>query len=162
MGTAIIRPQGCLRYNRYHAQTLEYPPPRPHRNPNSNQMRSRRRKRSPVSGDRGQVQSRMVEARSPVKNLVMGQVKILKRGEVLEALKLGFGDEDLVLSSTDRLGPDPDTVQKQISGLYAGSASFFASPPPSSLPIPAFFEKKEKRNDAATSDLRRLLRLDLI
>lgn len=103
----------------------------------------------------------------------MGQVKILKRGEELTpaaAKKNGlvFSDEDLVLCSTDRLGPDPETVQKQIKvsdlkvvdGIYAGSAVFLASPPPSSVPFPAFFSKKEK-NDAATSDLRRLLGLDL-
>lgn len=112
-------------------------------------------------------------AKFPAKDLVMGQVKILKRGEKLTPPaqdKDGrvFGDEDLVLCSTDRLGPDPETVQKEIrvsdlkvvDGLYAGSAAFLASPSPSSLPFPAFFARKEN-NDAATSDLRRLLRLDL-
>ncbi|XP_057500762.1 uncharacterized protein LOC130784792 [Actinidia eriantha] len=77
-----------------------------------------------------------------------------------------FCGENLVVCSTDRLGPDPENVQKQVrvsdskvvDGLYAGSATFLASPPPSSLPVPDFFMKK-KNNDAATSDLRRLLNL---
>ena len=53
-------------------------------------------------------------------------------------------------------------VQRQImvpvpkDVIYAGSA-FVASPPPSSVPVPAFLGK----NGAATSDLRRLLGLDL-
>jgi len=112
-----------------------------------------------------------VVARVPAKNLVMGQVKILKRGEKLGQTRNGCNsnkeeDLDLVLGSTDRLGPDPDTVQKQIrvsefkvvDGIYAGSA-FVASPPPSSLPVPGFLGKK---HGSATSDLRRLLRLDSV
>lgn len=125
-------------------------------------------------------------------NLVMGQVKILKRGEPLpvndnnnnnyrndnkkafsapipvttfkKSGLVGRRDEDdLILCSTGRLGPEPEMVQKQIraSDFYAGSGPIVASPPPSSLPLPAFFSKKEKKIDAATSDLLRLLRLDL-
>lgn len=111
----------------------------------------------------------------------MGQVKILKRGDPLPdnraaapipktpLKKLGFagksradGDE-LILCSTGRLGPEPEKVLKQIraSDFYAGSGPIVASPPPSSLPFPAFFSKKEKKIDEATSDLLRLLRLDL-
>lgn len=118
---------------------------------------------------------------SAAANLVMGQVKILKRGEKLSPENSHHGggvlavpvenrkarvksevDLDLFLGSTDRLGPDPVTVQKQVrvsdprEGIYAGSA-FVASPPPSSVPVPFFLG----RNGAATSDLRRLLRLDL-
>ena len=111
-------------------------------------------------------------------NLVMGQVKILKRGEKLfseenhrgivdspgdrKARANGEEDLDLVLGSTDRLGPDPETVQKQVrvsdfkDGIYAGSACV-TSPPPSSVPVPGFLGK----NGVATSDLRRLLGLDL-
>ena len=75
-------------------------------------------------------------------------------------------EADLVLGSTDRLGPDPETVKKQIEmkdvnkfvdAMYAGTA-FLASPPPSSLPVPGFLGKR--CNGEATSDLRRLLGLD--
>jgi hypothetical protein len=111
-----------------------------------------------------------VGAGVPAKNLVMGQVKILKRGEKLVQTRNGCDSNkenlDLVLGSTNRLGPDPDMVQKQIKvsefkvvdGIYAGSA-FVASPPPSSLPLPGFLGKK---HGSATSDLRRLLRLDSV
>ena len=72
-------------------------------------------------------------------------------------------EDDLILCSAGRLGPGPERVQKQIrtSDFYAGSGHIVASPPPSSLPFPAFFSKKEKKFDEATSDLLRLLRLDL-
>lgn len=163
-------------------------------NPNPNSFQSRRRKRSPVGfqsspppQDRDRSRSRdgaMVE-KAPGSNLVMGQVKILKRGETL-SLSTGKNDRgrgvvvagenrkprssakvedvDLVLGSTNRLGPDPEMVKKQVrvskckvvDGLYAGSGTL-SSPPPSSLPLPGFLGK----NDAATSDLRRLLHLDL-
>ena len=115
----------------------------------------------------------------PSKNLVMERVTILKRGEEMKVVQdrrpSGGGrndrtvrfekEEDSVLCSTDRLGPEPEMVQKQIrvkefkvsDVLYAGSVSF-SSPPPSSVPFPAFFAK----HDAATTDLRRLLRLDLL
>ncbi|KAJ8617577.1 hypothetical protein MRB53_013763 [Persea americana] len=101
-------------------------------------------------------------------NLVMGQVKILKRGEELDPsspskdlqsdpLKdssksercldsadiCDDGDDDLALCSTGRLGPDPDLAPKPIrlsvdAAIYAGSAFASSSPSPSSLPFPAF------------------------
>ncbi|KAK9269001.1 hypothetical protein L1049_000769 [Liquidambar formosana] len=178
MAAAILRPQDFHKL-RFHPESLVSPPFKPRRNPNpnSNTSRSYRRKRSSIGfrdnvrdrdGDR--VRDRSMVVKFPAKNLVMEQVTILKRGEGLKPAKtVRFEDEeDLVLCSTDRLGPDPETVQKQIrvsdyktvGGVYAGSA-FFASPPPSSVPFPAFFAKKEK-NETATSDLRRLLRLDII
>ena len=161
--------RGHIRHTHFHSQTLISPQSNSHINPKSDPTRSRRRKRSPsVTGSINAAQSRnkshnrTVDSRSGAKQLVNGQVKILKRGERLDGLKLGLANEDWVLSSTDRLGPDPDTVTKQIrvfNGLYAGCPSVLASPPPSSLPFPAFFAK---RNDeaTATSDLRRLLRLN--
>ena len=123
------------------------------------------RDRSRCGGDRS-----VVVAKGPGANLVMGQVKILKRGE-----KLSVEDErpkqkekeegfELALCSTDRLGPDPEIVERQIrvpdlkAGMYAGSA-FMESPPPSSVPVPFFLGKS---HGAATTDLRRLLRLDSV
>ncbi|KAL6965552.1 hypothetical protein U1Q18_036602 [Sarracenia purpurea var. burkii] len=167
--TAILQSQDfLLRPHGFHSISVLSSPFKPLRcsntNPNPQSMRSRRRKRSPLV------------ARFPSRNLVMGQVKILKRGEELKPPPLASRKndpnvdyEDLVVCSTDRLGPEPEMVQKQIrasdlkvvDGLYAGLAASLASPPPSSLPFPSFFANKEN-HDAATSDLRRLLRLDLI
>lgn len=126
-------------------------------------------------------------------NLLMGQVTILKRGEALDLkIKAGSGSEktstaeDLIVSGTERLGPDPDLVPKQVRigdlkpvsspapfssplgrkvvDMYAGSAFSMMSPSPSSLPLPSFFSKKQVSRIAddstATRDLRRLLRLD--
>ncbi|CAL5198741.1 unnamed protein product [Lathyrus oleraceus] len=191
MGTAILRSHDCLQRRFLPNDALSVPssPIRSRKNcsPNPNCKsyvnQNRRRKRSPVStspaakqNDRRKSGDRTV---APV-NLVMGQVKILKRGEKLSPeisddaglvmkamdldLDLDLDQPDLVLGSTDRFGPDPVAMQKQIrvsdsnlkDGIYAGSA-FFSSPPPSSVPVPLFLRK----NGVATSDLRRLLRLDL-
>lgn len=193
MGTKILRSQDCFQ-NRFRHEALSlttssvrsrrYSNPTP--NPNSYTAQNRRRKRSPVAfpanqndRDRSRRCDRPMVGNVPASNLVMGQVKILKRGEKLsqennrpspapsaevpEARATSEECLDLVLGSTDRLGPNPETVQKQVrvwdskDGVYAGSA-FVASPPPSSVPIPVFLGK----NGAATGDLRRLLRLDLV
>ncbi|KAI3706851.1 hypothetical protein L6452_24868 [Arctium lappa] len=147
------------------------------------------------------------------KNLVMGQVKILKRGEALNTVLKEVNDrkvsdgaaatpekrlvddrevpiggrrvlppkkkdknwgsrfeaskgEDVVLCSTDRLGPDPEIVSKQmknISDCFAGSA-FSDSPPPSSVPLPGFFRKNlvAPVKEDATTNLRRILGLSLV
>ncbi|KAK4265326.1 hypothetical protein QN277_026392 [Acacia crassicarpa] len=189
---ATLRSQDCLR-DRFGHEALALKassPVRSQRKPNSNPIpipnsyafQSRRRKRSPVAvqanhndRDRSRYCGRSTVAKGPATNLVMGQVKILKRGERLssevnhsQAVAVSSNNQkmsksgdgfDLVLGSTDRLGPDPEMVQKQIrvsDGIYAGFA-FVASPPPSSLPVPGFLGK-----NAATSDLRRLLRLDMV
>ncbi|CAJ2634564.1 unnamed protein product [Trifolium pratense] len=186
MGTAILRSHDCLQQGQFLPNDAFSIPSsqirsRKNSNPNcksyvnnNNHNQNRRRKRSPVANvnhnDRKQSVDRTV---APV-NLVMGQVKILKRGEKLSPEKFNVVEEnrkvkdldrpDLLLGSTDRFGPDPVTMQKQIrvsdsvlkDGIYAGSA-FVASPPPSSVPVPGFLGK----NGVATSDLRRLLRLDL-
>nr|XP_011469362.1 PREDICTED: uncharacterized protein LOC105352932 [Fragaria vesca subsp. vesca] len=193
MGTAILRSQDCLRGRfRHEALALTLTPRSgttrwsPNfSNPSSNGSQSRRRKRSPVGVQSNHCGDRVV-AKVPGKELVMGQVKILRRGEPLNPVtndqrvvgvvaarddrrprrSVECADPDLVLGSTDRLGPDPETVQKQIKvaefkvmdTIYAGSGAYYASPPPSSVPLPAFLAK----NGAATSDLRRLLRLDLV
>lgn len=179
MGTAILPSHSCLEGRFRHEALALTPPLKPRRNPipNPNGPHSRRRKRSPAGiqsdlqdGDR---RDRSLVTKIPAKNLVMGQVKILKRGETLSQTTSGGnrkprakkeGDLDLVLGSTHRLGPDPETVQKQIrvsdfkvvDGMYSGSA-FVASPPPSSLPVPGFLGRNN-----ASCDLQRLLRLDSV
>ncbi|XVF35506.1 hypothetical protein REPUB_Repub18cG0151500 [Reevesia pubescens] len=165
MATGILRTEDCLR-NRFRHETLSLDHPFRHRrNPNPKMIKpksnndfpnSRRRKMSPLGFQwNNKRQSESMVAKLPGKNLVMGQVKILKRGETLmvaaektdRATIHRSGDEnesDLGLGSTNRLGPDPKTMQKQImlkefkiGGFFAGSASS-VSPPPSSLPVPSF------------------------
>lgn len=183
MGTTILRSHDCLQGRFLHSEAFAIAASRVasrrNSNPNNNSFASsakpnRCRKRSPVTNRN--------RRRSPAKatlpaNLVMGHVKILKRGEKLSLQnknqRLAVSAEnvlvkndvglDLLLGSTDRLGPGPLTVKKQIrvsdannNGVYAGSA-FVSSPHPSSVPVPGFLV----RNGAATSNLRRLLRLDL-
>ncbi|KAH1056682.1 hypothetical protein J1N35_034747 [Gossypium stocksii] len=128
--------------------------PNPNRNmimPKSNHEFSR--KRNPVGFKSiNKRQSESMVTKPPGKNQVMGQVKILKRGEPLVAAmektsdgSRGDYEVDLSLGSTNRLGPDPETMQKQIklkefkigSGFYAGSSSL-VSPPPSLVPVPEF------------------------
>ncbi|EOY29636.1 PREDICTED: uncharacterized protein LOC18587906 [Theobroma cacao] len=171
MATAILLPEECVG-NRLRHETLSLARPlRSRGNPNPNTIKpksgndgssSRGRKRSSArfqSNNRRQSESMVVK--SPGKNLVMGQVKILKRGEKLIPVaektnrgrihgSSGEEESDLALGSTNRLGPDPETMQKQIkvkefkirNDLFAGSN--FVSPPPSSLPVPGFLGKTER------------------
>lgn len=178
----VLRSQDCLRQQHPHRETRGNAKffPKPHANTAAaNSLRSRRRKRSPTglatTNGRDEGRNKVPNGKDPafsVKNIVMGQVKILKRGEPLpdmnkqlvgEAKPASRHDEEMILSSAGRLGPDPDLVHKQIraSDFYAGSGPIVASPHPSSLPFPALLAKKEKKSDAATMDLLRILRLDL-
>ncbi|XP_027338882.1 uncharacterized protein LOC113852727 [Abrus precatorius] len=143
MGTSVLSSHDCLQPRlRHHAFSLSAPSvrsqtnpnPIPNSNPNHNQTRRRRLYDGHLSG---------MVVKGPGANLVMGQVKILKRGEKLSLEDGGTGRVDssyegfdLVLGSTDRLGPDP-----------------------SSVPVPGFLGKRN--GAAATTGLRRLLRLDL-
>ncbi|KAK7304767.1 hypothetical protein VNO77_42654 [Canavalia gladiata] len=141
MGTSVLRSHDCLQGPLRHdalsltassVRSQRNPKSNPNPNPNYNQTRRRKLHDGDGSG---------MVVKGPGVNLVMGQVKILKRGEKLSPeydrkVLADSTDEglDLVLGSTDRLGPDP-----------------------SSVPVPGFLGKK---NGAATSGLRRLLRLD--
>ncbi|XP_020227955.1 uncharacterized protein LOC109809133 [Cajanus cajan] len=108
MGTSLLRSHDCL--HGHNAMPLYSSSIRSQRNPNPNPNPnpSHTRRRKLYDGDR----SGMV-VKGPGANLVMGQVKILKRGEKLSpddartASDEGF---DLVLGSTNRLGPDPSSV----------------------------------------------------
>lgn len=170
-GVAVLQPQDVLKQKVSYRQPMRSrrnstsnPLPNPNPNPNP---KNNRRKRSPHKNGSPNLSTSPPTAKNL--HLVMGEVKILKRGEVLtnkvvKENKFVTGDvvEDLVLSTKDRLGPEPDMVPKRmtIADFYAGSA-FVSSPPPSSLPVPAFFKKRSEDNHDATSDLRRLLRLNL-
>ncbi|XWS70359.1 hypothetical protein CRYUN_Cryun03dG0041300 [Craigia yunnanensis] len=93
MATAIRRTKDCFR-NRFRHETLSLDHPlRSRRNPNPKIVKpkpnnefsnSRRRKRSPLGfQSNNRRQSESMVAKLPGKNLAMGQVKILKRGETL-------------------------------------------------------------------------------
>ncbi|MCI19712.1 hypothetical protein A2U01_0040872, partial [Trifolium medium] len=96
-----------------------------HRNPNQVSRKKRNptggRNPNPTSSDRNRLRSggdrNCTVMKHPGSNLVMGQVKILKRGEKLSPDNVTTKTEecyDLDLGSTDRLGPDPLTVKKQV------------------------------------------------
>ncbi|ESW19827.1 hypothetical protein PHAVU_006G158900 [Phaseolus vulgaris] len=176
MGTEVLRPQDCLSHR------IGVPPPAfSRRRTYANNVNVYRAHRKPVA--RPEQRKRVAEKRpvsddskvSRSSGMVMEKVTILRRGESLdsklksEALKKE-GD-DLVVVGTQRLGPDPEKLGKQIrivdfrSGrdVYAGSA-FAMSPAPSALPLPSFSKRQVGAaaavDDSATRDLRRLLRLE--
>lgn len=233
-GVVVLHPQDCLNDNLFSTpvKTRRTPKPSPSfSNSTPNFTRSEGRKRSPPTGVRRNKTTAAMVVDPPqtaaAKNLVMGQVKILKRGEaldesptvlkemndrkvsnvtatttptkdvvvdrkvskdstanrrVLPAKKKSEKEKrstpitnpknddmkiDFALSSTNRLGPDPEMVPKQMKKniadfFFAGSA-FVDSPPPSSLPLPGFFTKNfvaAAKEDPST-DLRRILGLNL-
>lgn len=166
MGTEVLRPQDCL------IRTPLAPAVFPRRRNgvarvNRKQItRSDRRSPDPNESRSKQIKSNTNNTNNN-NSLVLGQVKILKRGESLQTIvqptvaKYGDNGTDMAVYGTGRLGPDPKTVTKQVRfglpDVYAGSA-FSMSPSPSSLPLPSFFRKVD--DESATRDLRRLLRLD--
>ncbi|KAH8482816.1 hypothetical protein Peur_067756 [Populus x canadensis] len=181
MGVLVVNPQDCLK------NPLQSQPQRMRftRNPNLNNPRPNRappnrRKRSPNSSP----PPRAAVPKNNNSNLVMGQVKILKRGKE-DLIEPGKKDEtprgshnteavkseDLGFFSTNRLGPEAVMAPTQVrltestdivNGFYAGSA-FITSPPPSSLPLPGFFTKKTNNPVAvdASSEIMKLLGLSL-
>ncbi|XVF28457.1 hypothetical protein REPUB_Repub15cG0030800 [Reevesia pubescens] len=198
MGTEVLRPQDCLierirvgptacsrrRYGNGSFNPSYYYSY--NNNNNNNNYGNGRFNRKPVQRKRvgsEQVISKRSGSVDDLKtvrsNVTMEKVTILRRGESLDSkIKSnnnngGVTEDGLVVTGTDRLGPDPEMVPKQIkivdvktpvtgkSAVYAGSA-FAVSPEPSSLPLPSFSKKKQVPIDySATRDLRRLLRLDL-
>lgn len=143
-----------------------YPPKRtPAASPatvkNSTDISMKKKNRSITAGARNTVKQSS--------GLVMGSVKILKRGEVLDDTKPSTraaeedlnGAEAVLSSSANRSRNFP------ISDRYAGSV-FNTSPEPSSVPLPGFlFFQKNKSSvnnvtntdNIATDDLLRLLRI---
>lgn len=211
-GVVVLHPQDLFNHNHHRHQFIS-PSMKSHstrRNLHPAPSRScNRRKRSPhktttlpskeSNHHRNSSPSSKPTSSGPV---MVGPIKILKRGEALpvsttpssldltplkeqplpppvqkapantttKKKKMGAGvsRELAVLSPFE---PELKQIQR-ISDCYAGSA-FISSPPPSSLPVPAFFRKKNlvltdddntatnSNSDDATSDLLRLLRLDL-
>ncbi|OVA04410.1 hypothetical protein BVC80_1395g131 [Macleaya cordata] len=177
MGTEVLRPQDCL-IERLRVGPTTVIPRRKSYIANSNPKPNRKtvirpepKKRFPQS----EPSTTADVSRSAKNNLTIGQVTILKRGESLDINSkndnFSMKRTDLIVCGSERLGPNPEMVPKQIritdlksvrSEVYAGSA-FYMSPSPSALPLPTFSMKKEGLaivDDSATKDLRRLLRLD--
>lgn len=197
MGTEILRPQDCLigrirvpQPAIYHRRRSTYG------NTNTSHVFNSRSSRKPaVRSEKPDQKKRFVSSQSEPsvskrssssddlktekKSFSMEKVTILRRGESLDSkIKSEVPRKEgnvLVVVGTQRLGPDPEMVPKQIRmvdprsplvkgkcDMYAGSA-FAVSPEPSSLPLPSFSKKKSVSvivDDSATRDLRRLLRLD--
>lgn len=189
MGVLVLNPQDCIQNPLSSSQSLISPPqgmkfprnPNPGRRSRAQQPNHHRKNRSPNSSPPARA-SVSPSSSPPKNNFVLGQVKILKRGEHLAktvpvteckpkpAASKGNDTDSSDLGSIDRIGPDPELLSAQIrfgepnlaNGFYAGSA-FITSPPPSSVPLPAFFTKKtvEARDDVATSGLCKLLGLNI-
>jgi len=208
MGTEILRPQDCLierirvpqpavfyRRRNYGNPNFNYPNTRSSRKPAVRQEKpEKKRYVTTLEPSVSKRSSSADDLRVAKSGPAMEKVTILRRGESLDSkIKSesrkeggggGGGGEGLVVTSTERLGPAPEMVPKQIGivdprspspptpppmmrkcDMYAGSA-FAMSPAPSSLPLPSFSKKKQVVSgivvdDSATRDLRRLLRLDL-
>lgn len=188
MGTEVLLPQDCL-IQRIRAPPATFSRRKPYGNCHNNYSNnyygatnSGRSNRKPVT--RPEQRKRFPATVRKHKNssddlkvargsgMAMEKVTILRRGESLDSLVKSDGlkkeGEDLVVIGTQRLGPDPNMVPKQIRivdfktgcDVYAGSA-FAMSPSPSALPIPSFQRKfaPVAVDDSATRDLRRLLRI---
>ncbi|KAM7255888.1 hypothetical protein ACFE04_011629 [Oxalis oulophora] len=179
----VLHPQDCLT-NPLSKRTFISPHMKKHgpKNPTTTVNRSNR---SPNKSNRRNSDNKRktspppsraaVVNKSPPNGLVMGQVKILKRGEdpIVQTLPPPPSQPDL--GSTKPLGPDPTQIRVANESMmkitnvnrvpfnfYAGSAFNVISPPPSSVPLPAFFTKKVvDENDVASSILKQVLRLDL-
>lgn len=190
MGVAVLQPHDCLNaqypHHHHHQPLISSPRPKQRSNPNPKSIptRSRRHKHSPNGSPSPPTQSRPSKANSPV----LGQIRILKRGEELSPVRQPPMQETIFPSpSGDSLntknnnqpkGERPvvedlrsktKSILKEVNpiiGFYAGSS--VASPPPSSLPLPAFFTKKkvssfnlgDAAEEVATNGLRKLLKLD--
>lgn len=155
MATQILRPQNCIGGNRFRREKLNKTPrirsrPDPDCDLDKTSAKPRfsqsnRRKRGHRSPSEPMVD------KSPSRNLVIGQVKILKRGETLDldletSLKNAGNrnprsELDLAFRSTESV-----TTQKKkafAASAYAGCI-FSSSPPPSSLPFPGFLSMNGK------------------
>ena len=106
-------------------------------------------------------------------SVVAGQVRILKRGEEIPKKTTDLVVEKTDLVSTRRIGPDPGMVPSQIRlpvrkaktvPFYAGPVTM-TSPPPSDVPLPAFFAAKKSvslfQAADATNEIIRMLRLNI-
>lgn len=167
MEVAILQPYDVLKRHSNHHNRRQFitpasksrrnpsnvnPNPNPNPSPNPNPNRSNRRKRNSPPPPSSKTQQ--IRLQTPP---VMGQVRILKRGE------------DLSLSPplpSAPVEPEPTVIVSVRDGFYAGSACV-TSPSPSELPLPGFFSKRncgfvkegEAQNQEIACELRRVLKL---
>ncbi|CAN0888147.1 hypothetical protein LINGRAHAP2_LOCUS15773 [Linum grandiflorum] len=152
MGTAVLRPQDCLRdaFAPHDGPLLKQPPTSNRSSRHNRAQSTNRRNRSPNSTD---ASSSSLSPRTRLNNFAMGgQIRILKRGEEIN-------NKEIPTKPAAKIHRKKDAELKgSMVGFYAGSA-FFTSPPPSSVPVPVFLKKSV--DEEATSDLCRLLNLTL-
>ncbi|KAK4794677.1 hypothetical protein SAY86_012671 [Trapa natans] len=174
MGTEVLRPQDYLN-RRIGVSPAAFPRRRTcnngsfSSNPKSNRKQQAARpdkmdRRSAVSEPAISKTSRCGDLRADSKSgLVMEKVTILRRGESLDSKLRSIGVKEQRRGLAPSRIPSAEARSPASCGrcdMYAGSA-FFASPEPSSLPLPSFPKKNlSDMDDSATRDLRRLLRLD--
>ncbi|KAK6913837.1 hypothetical protein RJ641_021158 [Dillenia turbinata] len=182
MATDVLRPQDCLierigvspatsaaiyPRQRCSYQSTKLVRKTVFRQPEQNRNQRKRFNQNETTTKR----SSSVDLKSSARNLVMGNVTILRRGESLDSMIFKnelvkkapvIADDEVIAFGTERLGPDrPEMIPKQIrmrdsnlkglfssesviSDVYAGSAAFSLSPSPSSLPLPSFSKKKQQ------------------
>ncbi|XP_021859260.2 anther-specific proline-rich protein APG [Spinacia oleracea] len=153
MAVAILQPHDCLKKHHPHRRQLFSSVNKPQPNPNPTRS-NRRRRNSPPPPSNGPVRAVTQQLR-PKSPPVSGQIRILKRGEEIS-----------LPSPPPSKKPEPELHSFPgpiINGFYAGSA-FVTSPPPSELPLPAFFTKRSSgkfhNNEIAACELRRVLKLE--
>ncbi|CAH8328415.1 unnamed protein product [Eruca vesicaria subsp. sativa] len=172
MGVAVLNPQDCLKQPFPH---MKYP--RNHTTACPNRQKKPVPNRTRRSPPRNQTTRSPPKAPPPPpsvkKSPVVGQVRILKRGEEIPNKTAELVVEKTDLVSTQRIGPDPCLIPSQIRlsdrkskkvPFYAGPVTM-TSPPPSDVPLPAFFTTKKSvslfQAADATSDLIRMLGLNI-
>lgn len=177
MGVAVLNPQDCLKHPLSHMKHPRNPSACPNRQKKTVSNRTRRsppRKQTSPSPHVSPPLPPLAAAKKSPNNNNVGQVRILKRGEEIPkktSSDLVVEKPDLV--STRRIGPDPEMIPSQIRlparksktvPFYAGPVTM-TSPPPSDVPLPAFFAAKKSvslfQATNATSELIKILRLDI-
>ncbi|ESQ53977.1 hypothetical protein EUTSA_v10026353mg [Eutrema salsugineum] len=181
MGVAVLNPQDCLKQPFSHMKYPRNPsacpnrqrkpvPSRNRRSPPRNQAtKSPPPVAPPLPPSRATVSQKAPAKKNPNNSVVVGKVRILKRGEEIPKKSTDLIVEKPDLTSTRRIGPDPGMIRISVrkskaAPFYAGPVTM-TSPPPSDVPLPAFFTTKKSvslfQATDATSDIIRMLRLDI-
>ncbi|KMT19010.1 hypothetical protein BVRB_2g031060 [Beta vulgaris subsp. vulgaris] len=157
MAAAVLHPHDCLKRQPHHRRQLISPATNPNPNPNP---RSNRRKRNspPPPSQNGPTKAHHSRSRSPP---VLGQVRILKRGE---EISLPSPPPMMNPIPVNRSGSGPVPVPGPSIGEFFAGSAFVTSPSPSELPLPCFFTRRncgEAHNQEIASELRRVLKLQI-